>query len=513
MKLYDNTWGFSVEHSNPFQLFPLLQGLAKEHNKLEDIADLSRGDPGYGFAPSVRGRDFLAFLLFLDTKLNNPHRLFAEHAKGANPKIQENQILEEIGVLTRSAYVPAVATRYLNDLSDFVKACIQISEEEGVNMTPYDVLFELFKHSTVSGGCYHDPLGEILVRRIVAWWHRKTIATPITADDIIFTSGATHAIGTVFKLLGQEGLQFLAHGDKVVITSPVYSPYFHTLKNRGLQAISISMDPITGKIDPASLEAMKNTQGIKAIIVIDPNNPTGFSMDDESMRLLADLAREQDAIIITDEVYSAFFEDRKSIVDLCPERTIRIQARSKIERSTGLRFGDVLITKETNAYLTEKLKNSLPEGQDFKKAFVLAKGPGGIHGEFFHTTFVSGPDQYLGAAHIILGDEERQRYREWIAKNMEVFCQTLGLPHQGNLYYIIFDMNEVPGCRVQDLPPEQKISDLAKLGVIYLPANLFFSEEDRAALPRTQMLRASLANATPEKVKRAAEITRYYLTH
>ena len=96
---------------------------------------------------------------------------------------------------------------------------------------------------------------------------------------------------------------------------------------------------------------------------------------------------------------------------------------------------------------------------------------------------------------------------------MEVFCQTLGLPHHGNLYYIIFDMNEVPGCRVQALPPEQKISDLAKLGVIYLPANLFFSEEDRLAQPRNQMLRASLANATPEKVKRSAEITRYYLTH
>ena len=399
MKLYDNTWGFSVEHSNPFQLFPLLQGLARQANKLEDIADLSRGDPGYGFAPSVRGRDFLSFLLFLDTKLNNPHRLFADTIKD-----QENQILEEIGVLTRSAYLPAVATRSLNDLSDFIKSCIQISEEEGVIMTPYDVLFEIFKHSTISGGCYHDPLGEVLVRRIVAWWHRKTIVTPITADDIILTSGATHAIGTIFKLLGQEGLQFLTHGDKVVITSPVYSPYFHTLKNRGLQALSISMDPITGKIDPASLEAMKGTKGIKAIIVIDPNNPTGFSMDEESLGLLAELAREQDAIIITDEVYSAFFEGRKSIVDLCPERTIRIQARSKIERSTGLRFGDVLITKETNAYLTGKLSASLPEGQDFKKAFVMAKGPGGIHGEFFHTTFVSGPDQYLGAAHILLGE-------------------------------------------------------------------------------------------------------------
>lgn len=509
MKLYDNPWGFSVEHTNPFRVFPLLQSLARAENPLENIVDLSRGDPGYGFAPSVRGREFLSFLLFLDTKLNNPKHLFAE-----SKREDEAQILEDIAVYAKSAYVPGVATRLLGDLSEFIQRCIQISAEEGVAMTPYDVLFEIFKFSTVSGGCYHDPAGEPLVRRVVAWWHRKTISTPVTANDLIFTSGASHAIGTVFKLLGQEGLQYLTTGDKIVVSSPVYSPYYTTINNRGLQAVSLSVDPVTGKFEDHSIQALKAMKDVKVLLVIDPNNPTGFSMDDESLQILADFARAQDAIIITDEVYSAFFEDRKSIVDLCPERTIRIQARSKIERSTGIRFGDVLITEETNRYLTDvKLKSVLPEDQDFKRAFIFAKGPGGIHGELFHTTFVSGPDQYLGAAHILLGEEERQKYRSWIHKNMELFCSTLGLPHKGNEYYVLFDMNEVPGCRVQDLPPEQKIADLARMGVILLPANLFFSEEDRQAKSRMQTVRASLANATPEKVKRAAEITRYYLTH
>ncbi len=509
MKLYDNTWGFSVEHSNPFRLFPLLQELAREGNKPDEIIDLSRGDPGYGYAPSVRGRDFSSFLLFLDTKLNNTHRLFA-----ASKKEEESQILEEIGVYARSAYVPALATRYLNDLSEFIKRCIQIAGEEGEVMSPYDVLYEIFKYSTISGGTYHSPLGELLVRRIVAWEHRKTIQTPLSSDDVIITSGATHAIGTVFKLLGQEGLQFLAHGDKVLVTSPVYSPYFHILNNRGLQTVSISMDATTGKIDPESMEMLKTLTGVKVVLIIDPNNPTGFPLDEETLATLANFAREQDAIVISDEVYSSFFDDSKSIVDLCPERTLRIQARSKIERSTGLRFGDILITKETNAYLTEQLlKGLLPEDQDFKRAFLMAKGPGGVHGEFFHTTFVSGFDQYLGAAHILLGGDERQKYKDWLRKNRDIYCQTMGLPHQGNMYYVLFDMDEVPGCRVQSLPPEQKIYDLAKLGVVYLPANLFYSEADRAKKPRTSMIRASLANATPEKVKRAAELTRYYLTH
>ncbi len=509
MKLYDNPWGFSVEHTNPFQLFSLLQEVAQSEQKAQDVVDLSRGDPGYGFSPSVRGREFLSFLLFLDTKLNNVKHLFVEHEAE-----HEKELLEEIGVFAHSAYVPALATRYLSDLSEFIQRCIQIAGTEGVEMKPYDVLHEIFKHSTISGGTYHDPKGEKLVRMIVAWWHKKNVTTAFSYEDLIFTSGASHAIGTIFKLLGEEGLQYLTHGDSVLISSPAYNPYNAILQHRGLQTVSISIDPTTGKIEERSFEVLKAAKGVKLLILIDPNNPTGFSMDDETMEALAKFAKEQDAIIITDEVYSAFFEDRKSIVDLCPERTLRIQARSKIERSTGLRFGDVLICPETNKYLSEvKLKDLLREGQDFMKAFMFAKGPGGVHGEFQHTTFVTGPDQYLGAAHILLGEDERKKYRETMRKNQEVFCKTLGLPHKGNLYYVMFDMNEVPDCKTQDLPPEQKIYDLAKLGVIYIPANLFFSEEDRALKSRVNTVRASLANGTPDKIKRAAEITRQYLTH
>lgn len=508
MKLYDNQWGFSVDHTNPFRVFPLLQALAKEQVEQDQIVDLSRGDPGYGFAPSRRGREFLSFLLFLDTKLNSTKRLFIQ-----NKKTQETRILEEIATHARSAYVPALAERYLKDLSEFIQRCILLGKDQGLEWTAFDVLYELFKNSTVSGGTYHNPQGEVLFRAIVAWWHKKVLKTPIDYQDLVFTSGASHAIGTLFKLLGQEGLQYLGPGDKVLISSPVYSPYNTIMEHRGIEVVNLSLDPLTGKIDPESLEMVKKSQGIKAFLIIDPNNPTGFSMDEATLATLADLARAMDALVITDEVYSAFFEDRQSLVDLCPERTLRIQARSKIERSTGLRFGDLLINKQANTYLSEHLfKGKLPEGQDFKSAFIFAKGPGGIQGEFQHTTFVPGPAQALGVAHILLGEEERQAYREWMSQNRDVFCKTLGLPHQGNQYYIIFDMNRVPGCTKQEVPPEEKITELAKQGVIFLPANQFFSEADRNKEDRRHMVRASLANANQEQIKMAAEITRHYLT-
>lgn len=507
MKLYDNEWGFSVDHSNPFRVFPLLQKIARESVGAENVIDLSRGDPGYGFAPSVRGRNFISFLLFLDTKLNAPGARYIERRN-----MDEKRILEDIATAARSHYVPAVAERNLRDLSDFVQMSIQIAGEQGVEWEVKDVLYELFKYATVSGGTYHDPQGELLARMIVAWWHKKTIAHPFNYEDLVFTAGASHAIGTLFKLLGQEGFQYLGPGDKVIISSPVYAPYNTIMERRGIDVLSVPLNPITGKIEKEGKEVLAKAKGVKAVLLIDPNNPSGFSLEVDTIKAFGKLAEEQDAVIITDEVYSAFFEDKVGMVDIVPKRTIRIQARSKIERSTGLRFGDVLITKVANEYLTEKFKDMLPEGRDFKTAFIFAKGPGGIHGEFQHTTFVPGPAQYLGVAHILLGGEERGEYRQLVAENRDIFNKTLGLKHKGNMYYVIFDMNDVPGCTLKDMAPEAKMVELAKKGVVLIPANLFFSEEDRGRKDRRNAVRACIVNAGPDKIQEAAEIIRNTLT-
>lgn len=202
---------------------------------------------------------------------------------------------------------------------------------------------------------------------------------------------------------------------------------------------------------------------------------------------------------------------------MCPERTVRINARSKIERSTGLRFGDVTVAKEGQAYIMERLFKGcrLPEGigaaPTWTDLFRFAKAPGGIEGDFQHTTFVPGPAQFLGAAHVVLGKEERAAYRTAVSGNMAAFVEELGLSHCGNQYYLIFDLNEVPGARRQAVPVEEKLLELAKRGVVYIPSNLFFSDKDRAQKDRTNTMRASVVNTSLENVRRAATITRDYL--
>lgn len=511
LRLADNPWGFSVVENNPFRIFRLLQPIAHESVGADHVIDLSRGDPGYGFTPGVRARRFMGYLLFLDTILNNTEtRLIIDYA---TPN-RWDDLWATIEAATRREYEASSAENLLKDLRTFLDEMTSIAQGQGLQWSPYKVTYEMFKYASVSGGCYHDPRGEILVRAIVAWWHQKAIKTPIDYDDLIFTNGASHAIGDLFKMLGTEGIGFLRPHDRAMITSPVYAPYNSILESREIKVFSLEINPFTGEISPHSLREMEEyPHDVKVVLLIDPNNPTGFSMSPETLEVIGEFAKRKNALIITDEVYSSFFKDKKTMIDICPERTIRINARSKIERSTGLRFGDVLVTKQGQRTIMENIfRDYVTAGRTWTDLFVCAKGPGGILGEFQHTTFVPGPSQFLGAVHIILGKEERGHYREAVSKNMKIFADVLGLPHEGNTYYIIFDLNEVTGCTKQHVPMEEKLVELAKHGVVYLPSNLFFSEKDRLAKDRRHTVRASVVNTTPENIRKAAEITKRYLT-
>ena len=252
---------------------------------------------------------------------------------------------------------------------------------------------------------------------------------------------------------------------------------------------------------------MKNT--LKALILIDPNNPTGFSLSEESLKSLAEFAIKENLLVITDEVYSSFFPKKKTMLSFAPERTVCLNARSKIERSTGLRFGEIITLSKGREGIAKIL--GLKDGAAFEDLLLAAKAPGRTGGQFQHTTFIPGPAQLLGIAHLVLGKEEREQYRKDLAENGRIFCKELGLPHEGNLYYVLFDLNALPKCTPKDLSVEEKLIKLAEAGVIYIPAYRFFSEEERGASGLLSMMRASVVNTTPEKLKEAARRTREVL--
>lgn len=505
MALIDNEFGFDLAKDNPFVIFRLLAKIAHEKVGVDKVLDLSRGDPGYGFAPNVRSRKFYSFLVNLDTAFNNFETHFKDRTKNS-----ESEILAEVEKFAQENYSEKVAGELLADFDEFVEKIITAAQNQNLDWGKFEVLFELFKYSTVSGGTYHDPYGELLARVIVADYHSKNLGIPVKYSDLLFTAGASHAIGTFFKAFGEEGSGLLKKGDTVMITSPVYFPYMGIMEARGLNVICVSANPETGQFSADAFEKLGDVKP-KVIFLVDPDNPTGLNKSEESLKMLADFVEKVDAVIVSDEVYHSFHPGKKSILNFAPQRTIRIDARSKIERATGCRFGEFIILEEANEFISEKWREFLPKGMKLLEYLHDAKAPGGVLGEFRHTTFVSGPGQILSICHILLGESERARYAKIVRENMKVWYENLGLDYPNNFYYSLVDLNSLASEEKKKIPAEQKFLDLAERGVVLIPSNLFFSKEDRAIADHSNYARASLPNLTTEQVGKAAKIIHEYL--
>jgi aspartate/methionine/tyrosine aminotransferase len=497
---------FSVRDDDPFVIFRKLQELARQERGEEDIIDLSRGDPGYGFTPSVRGREFASFVLLLDSILNeSAEKRFEQTSKGG-----ASAIWKQIEAIAAANYTGATGQHLITLLQKFIQGAVQMAKEERIEWNDTDIFSGLFRHSAMAGGAYLHPQGELLTRMVVAGWHRHDLGVKIMHSDLLLVNGASHAIGALFKGLGEEGCGFLQKGDAVCITSPVYAPYNRILEERGLPVLMLSIDPLTGKLKREDIEMLRKTETqVKVLFLIDPHNPTGFSLLEEELEELAAIAEKRNMLIITDEVYRSFFPKKKTMLTFAPDRTICINTRSKIERSTGLRFGEIIVLPEGRKLLSSLLGLENPDA--FFKLFIAAKAPGRAGGQFQHTNFIPGPSQLLGIAHILLGEEERTRFLASMTQNRDVFTKTLGLPHQGNAYYIIFDLDTLAGEKTRMLPIEERLVQLAKKGVIYIPAYRFFAPADRLKPGALTSVRASMANSTVERIEEAARRTKQVL--
>lgn len=506
-KLADNEWGFDVTQNNPFQIFRLLQVVAKESVGADAMIDLSRGDPGQGYVPTARGRRFYGYLCCLDAHLNNRDRRLTDFDEESFDELWKD-IEEYTGKHFSGDYYDI-----MKDWSELFQRMAVIGQRQKTEYTKYRVVHEMFKNSALTGGKYLEPQGEPLVRAIIADSYHDIIMEPINYDDMVFFNGASHAMAGLLRGLGPDGIGFVGRGERVVMPSPTYAPYNNSISGLGLKSMALEVDYLTGAISEESFHRFENCPDpVKLIVLVDPNNPSGFAMQERDIERVCEIARKHNSLIITDEVYSELFPAKKTVIDFAPERTIRISAVSKIYVSCGLRFGCILSSKRGRQNIEENiLKDYLPKGMDLMQFFIALKNPGTVYGEFKHITFVPGPSQYLGALHTLLGKTEKEQYIAFAAKNSQTFREVLELPHRGNNYYTVFDMNAVKGCKKQNVPPEQKLTDLAKKGVLFIPAIRFFDQEAREEADLTNLVRVSLSNDTNENLRRAAEITKEYL--
>jgi aspartate/methionine/tyrosine aminotransferase len=518
MKFLDNDWGWDVTKTPPFLAFRSLRRRAADVHGEAKILDISQGEPGYGFAPSTRSRRFFSYLMMVDTELNNNQT--DEHF-GAKTEEDYPEIQKTMEDIAHKYFSAEIAKELIVDLEEFLTELERICAAQGHPKNRFDILFDIFKFSIISGGRYPNSWGEMLCRMAVADERTDEFGFPVNFEDIIIVNGASHGVGMFFKGFGEEGAGFLKRGDSVLMISPVYAPYTQIVEERGMKLVNVSIDAETGELDEESFKKAKaNPERIKAIILIDPNNPTGFPLEQDVLEKIADIAEEHNSIILSDEVYAQFFENNASIVQIprARKRTIRINALSKIERATGVRFGDVYLAPEARDYIARDIVEKdcpgfIEKYQDTRWFLFLCKSVAGSNiGVFQHISGAPGLSQIIGLVHIILGKKERAEYLTMLRKKVDTFYAAMGLPEPKNNYYGVIDLRHLEGPETAKKPIEQVLTEIAEKGVVVMPGYKFFSEADRESDDRRRFIRASLPNLSVKNTEKAGKIIREHIS-
>lgn len=215
-----------------------------------------------------------------------------------------------------------------------------------------EIAIEAVKNYQEKLVAYSHSAGNTSYReKLVGYYSKNNIQ--ITADQIIVGAGASEAL-----LFAMQSI--MDPGDEIIIPEPFYANYNGFAINSGINVVPINSSIETGFALPPIAEFEKAiSPRTKAILVCNPNNPTGYLYTEEELMVLKEIALKHDLFLIADEVYREFCYDGKkhhSVMHLngLDENTILIDSVSKRYSMCGARIG-VMITKNKEV-LTAAMK-------------------------------------------------------------------------------------------------------------------------------------------------------------
>lgn len=170
----------------------------------------------------------------------------------------------------------------------------------------------------------------------------KKFGVQVTADDIMVTSGASE--GILFTLLA-----CLDRSESVLSPEPLYANYLGFAAMADVQVKPITTSITTGFALPGIADFHRAlTPDVKAILLCNPNNPTGALYPESTLRALGEIALERDLYLIVDEVYREFcYADNASFFSaLClpglEEHVVVLDSVSKRYSACGARIGTIV---------------------------------------------------------------------------------------------------------------------------------------------------------------------------
>lgn len=176
-------------------------------------------------------------------------------------------------------------------------------------------------------------------KKLVEYYKRYEIN--ITADDIIIGAGGSEAI-----LFAMNSC--MDPGDEIIIPEPFYANYNGFAVNAGIKVVPIPSQIEDGFALPPISEFEKAiTPKTKAIIICNPNNPTGYLYSQSELETLKEIVLKYDLFLFSDEVYREFCYDGKkhfSVMHMSglDENIVLIDSVSKRYSACGIRIGAMI---------------------------------------------------------------------------------------------------------------------------------------------------------------------------
>ena len=170
----------------------------------------------------------------------------------------------------------------------------------------------------------------------------------ISPDEIIITSGGSEAIMFAY-------MACLNPGDEIIITDPSYANYMAFAVSCGAVIKPVKTNIENGFKLPSVEEFEKQiTDKTRAILICNPNNPTGYLYTKQEMMQIRDLVKKYDLYLFSDEVYREFIYTKRPYISAfhlegIEDRVILIDSVSKRYSLCGVRIG-ALITKNKDVH-------------------------------------------------------------------------------------------------------------------------------------------------------------------
>lgn len=206
--------------------------------------------------------------------------------------------------------------------------------------TPDEVIYDMSQQLSDCEG-YSPSQGLFSARKAIMQYSQLKHLPNVTINDIYTGNGVSELINLCMSAL-------LDNGDEILIPSPDYPLWTACATLAGGKAVHYICDEQSDWYPDIEDMRRKITDRTKALVIINPNNPTGALYPKEVLQQIVDLAREHHLIIFSDEIYDRLVMDGKqhiSIASLAPDLfCVTFSGLSKSHMIAGFRIGWMVLS-------------------------------------------------------------------------------------------------------------------------------------------------------------------------